>query len=70
MPKTTTLHHVNSHLKIKKKKRQHGSLNKQYFLLPYPLQAKDNGVEIDALVKENYISFSKAQWKLKSKPTF
>lgn len=51
-------------------KRQHGSLNKQYLLLPYPLQAKDNRVEIDALVKANSISFSKAQCKLKSEPAF
>lgn len=39
-------------------KRQHGSLNKQYLLLPYSLQAKDNGVEIDAMVKVN--SFHKS----------
>lgn len=44
--------------------------NKQYLLLPYPLQAKDNRVEIDTLVKANYILFPKAQRKLKSKSTF
>lgn len=51
-------------------KRQHGSLNKHYLLLLYPLQAKDNRIEIDALVEANYISFSKAQWKLKSESAF
>lgn len=40
-------------------KRQYGSLNKHYHLLPNP--PKDNRVEITALLKAIYTSVSKAQ---------